>query len=159
MDRDSLGKYLAIISKYWGYKINSEVSRFNINKTQVEILGVLFFNQGVSQNQLGEKLLLDKITITKNLKGLLHEGYVEKRPSAMDRRVNRLFITPRGYSIGDELKEVVLQGIDSLTQGFSPSEKQLAGELLERMACNIYEDVCGNEDGNKSRSPEVRDQV
>ncbi len=141
MQKESLGKYIAIISKYWGTKINNEVSRFNINKTQVEMLGVLFYFRGLSQNELGEKLFLDKITVTKNLQGLISEGYVEKKRSQKDRRVKRLYLTPKIEEIGGEIEKIIFGAVSTLTRGFSPEEEKMLIQLMEKMTQNIFSEV------------------
>ncbi len=145
MSEQWLGKDIAIISKYWGNKISREVACFKINKIQVEILGVLFYFKGLSQNELGEKLFLDKATVTKSLKGLIQEGYVEKKRWGKDRRVKRLYPTPKAREIGRELKKILRSAESTLTRGFSPEEEQQALELMGKMTQNILEEVCAEE--------------
>ncbi len=141
MENNELGHCIAIISKYWGTKINHEVSKFNINKTQVEILGVLFYFKGLSQNELGEKLFLDKITVTKNLQGLIKQGFVEKKRSEEDRRVKRLYLTPKTEGIGKEIKAIIKDTSSILTRGFSREEKNELMKLMGKMVRNIFDEV------------------
>lgn len=54
---------------------------------------------GLSPTQLSQCMFCDKSNITRLLQGLEHDGYVERRPHARDRRVQCLYLTPAGASL------------------------------------------------------------
>ena len=141
LKHDSPGKHITIISKNMNYYFNKKLDRYNIKRNQLQILHYLYDNQGVSQNELGKALMVDKITVTKILKGLVKEKYVEKRDGKEDKRIKELYITDRGYKLHDEAYKIMKEVTDVLFKGFSCGEEQLVAELLTRMSRNIYDVV------------------
>lgn len=141
MNHDYPGKHITIISKNMNYYFNKKLEKFNIKRNQLQILHFLFNNEGVCQNEVGNALMVDKITVTKVLIGLVKEGYVEKRDGKEDKRRKELYITEKGYMLHDEAYAVMQEVTDILFRDFSNGEEQIARELLIRMSKNIYEDV------------------
>jgi len=136
--KDPPGMYIGMISRYLNFYINRGVASLGLNKIQVEILGILYLHPGISQNDLREKMLLDKITVTKNLKNLLEKGYVEKSRGEDDRRYKKLYLTDRAKEIGGEVREVLNGANEILMEGLSEEEKKISRETLKKMAKNIY---------------------
>ncbi len=125
------------IAKNINHYLNQKLEKYHLERTQLHIFHYLLNNEGVSQNELGEALMLDKITITKKLQGLVEQEYVKKRTGAGDQRKKELYITEKGCQIHNELYEIVKRTSDILLQGFSPEEQKTIRELLGRMAQNI----------------------
>jgi DNA-binding MarR family transcriptional regulator len=141
MNHDSPGKHITIISKYMNYYFNKKLEKYNIKRNQLQILHYLYNNEGISQNELGKALMVDKITVTKILKGLVKEKYVEKKDGKEDKRRKELYITEKGYKLHDELYDIMQEVTDILFRDFSYGEEQIVRELLIRMSKNIYEVV------------------
>jgi MarR family transcriptional regulator for hemolysin len=59
--------------------------------------------EGLSQVDLAEVLELQPISLVRLLDRLVEHGLLERRPDPRDRRANRLFLTPRGRQLVDEL--------------------------------------------------------
>lgn len=139
MNHDSPGKHITIISKNMNYYFNKKLEKYNIKRNQLQILHYLYNNEGVSQNELGKALMVDKITVTKILKGLVKERYVEKRDGKEDKRRKELYVTEKGYKLHDEAYDIMQEVTDILFRDFSYGEEQIVRELLIRMSKNIYE--------------------
>lgn len=54
---------------------------------------------GLSPTQLSQCMFCDKSNITRLLQGLEHDGYVERRSHARDRRVQCLYLTANGANL------------------------------------------------------------
>src|ERR1700761_1301810 len=74
--------------------------------------------EGLSQVDLAEVLELQPISLVRLLDRLVEHGLVERRSDPRDRRANRLFLTPAGRQLADDLDSLreeiatdVLQGI------------------------------------------------
>ena len=141
MPEKSIGKYVSIISRYLNYYINKKVKDFKINKTQVEILMVLYYEEGINQYQLGERLMLDKITITKQLGNLIEEGYARKESGREDKRVRELYVTDKGFEIKNEIEKILKEATEVLAKDFDEEENKIIRKLLKRMSYNIYQEV------------------
>ena len=75
-----------------------------LTKEQWTILGVLWQDDGCSQQTLADRTYKDKPGITRLIDNLEKESLVERRPDAKDRRLNLIFLTPKGKK---KKKEVI----------------------------------------------------
>jgi MarR family transcriptional regulator for hemolysin len=78
--------------------------------------------EGLSQVDLAEVLELQPISLVRLLDRLVEHGLVERRSDPRDRRANRLFLTPSGRQLADDLDSLrdaiatdVLQGVSAAT--------------------------------------------
>jgi MarR family transcriptional regulator, transcriptional regulator for hemolysin len=74
--------------------------------------------EGLSQVDLADVLELQPISLVRLLDRLVEHGLVERRSDPKDRRANRLFLTPAGRQLADDLDSLrdaiaidVLQGV------------------------------------------------
>jgi MarR family transcriptional regulator, transcriptional regulator for hemolysin len=59
--------------------------------------------EGLSQVDLAEVLELQPISLVRLLDRLVEHGLLERRPDPRDRRANKLFLTPAGRQLVDDL--------------------------------------------------------
>jgi MarR family transcriptional regulator, transcriptional regulator for hemolysin len=59
--------------------------------------------EGLSQVDLAEVLELQPISLVRLLDRLVEHGLLERRPDPRDRRANRLYLTPSGRQLVDDL--------------------------------------------------------
>ena len=59
--------------------------------------------EGLSQVDLAEVLELQPISLVRLLDRLVEHGLLERRPDPRDRRANKLFLTPGGRQLVDDL--------------------------------------------------------
>jgi DNA-binding MarR family transcriptional regulator len=59
--------------------------------------------EGLSQVDLAEVLELQPISLVRLLDRLVEHGLLERRPDPRDRRANKLFLTPDGRQLVDDL--------------------------------------------------------
>ncbi len=59
--------------------------------------------EGLSQVDLADMLELQPISLVRLLDRLVEHGLLERRPDPRDRRANRLFLTPGGRQLVDDL--------------------------------------------------------
>ena len=78
--------------------------------------------EGLSQVDLADVLELQPISLVRLLDRLVEHGLVERRSDPRDRRANRLFLTPSGRQLADDLDSLrdaiatdVLQGVSAAT--------------------------------------------
>jgi DNA-binding MarR family transcriptional regulator len=115
--------------------------RLGLSQAQCRLLVVLAThdeNEPLSQAELAEKVGVSAMAITTMCDRLAAGGWLERRPSAEDRRVNRLHIQPkarkaleRAMAIGDELTDRVLAD-------FSAAERKQLIALLARARESLF---------------------
>jgi DNA-binding MarR family transcriptional regulator len=109
--------------------------RLGLSQAQCRLLFVLATHEEdepLSQAALADKVGVSAMAVTTMCDRLAAGGWVERRPSPDDRRVNRLHIQPkarkaleRAMAIGDELTDRVLED-------FSAAERKQLVALLAR---------------------------
>ena len=115
--------------------------RLGLSQAQCRLLFVLATHdeeEPLSQAELAEKVGVSAMAVTTMCDRLAAGGWLERRPSAEDRRVNKLHIQPkarkaleRAMAIGDELTDRVLAD-------FSATERKQLIALLARAREGLF---------------------
>ena len=133
----SVGKYISIIHRTGSYFLSKEFSKFNIGSGQYMYLIHLYKNDGLSQEELTEILNIDKGTTAKSIKKLETEGFVMRVKDKNDKRINRVYLTPKALEIKDEFLSSINAWENTLTSNLSYAEKEQALTLLKKITYNI----------------------
>lgn len=134
---------------YWIYRIRSRAdialrkafqeSGYDMTPEQWNVLARICEVEGMSQCQLGDKVLKDRHNMTRILSRLEKKGLIERRRCPDDRRSFRLYATEAGRAIERELTAVALKQRDYRYKGMSEQEIELLRGLLEQIFINIEE--------------------
>ena len=73
----------------------------NMNPTRLGILLALADRDGVIMSKLGQKLFLEKSTMTGVIDKMEADGLVERRNDRADRRALRIYLTPRAKRLNE----------------------------------------------------------
>ena len=133
----SVGKYISIIHRTGSSFLSKEFSKFNIGSGQYMYLIHLYKNDGLSQEELTEILNIDKGTTAKSIKKLETEGFVMRVKDKNDKRINRVYLTPKALEIKDEFLSTINAWENTLTSNLSYAEKEQALTLLKKITYNI----------------------
>lgn len=140
MDRPQLAQRFGFLVNELGRLYSQQFDRearerLGLSQAQCRLLFVLATHgedAPLSQAELAEKVGVSAMAVTTMCDRLAAGGWLERRPSPEDRRVNRLHIQPkarkaleRALAIGDELTDRVLAG-------FSAAERKQLLALLAR---------------------------
>jgi MarR family transcriptional regulator, transcriptional regulator for hemolysin len=83
--------------------IDSRAKGRGTTRAQWIVLFRLRQQEGLSQVDLAEVLELQPISLVRLLDRLVEHGLLERRPDPRDRRANKLFLTPGGRQLVDDL--------------------------------------------------------
>ena len=133
----SVGKYISIIHRTGSSFLSKEFSKFNIVSGQYMYLIHLYKNDGLSQEELTEILNIDKGTTAKSIKKLETEGFVMRVKDKNDKRINRVYLTPKALEIKDEFLSSINAWENTITSNLSYAEKEQALTLLKKITYNI----------------------
>jgi DNA-binding MarR family transcriptional regulator len=81
----------------------AEMRDWGLKSSQLNLLVAVAKAGPVRRIDLGKRLHLDPSTLTRNLKVLLRQGWIEERPDEEDQRSARLKITPKGRKLLDNI--------------------------------------------------------
>lgn len=112
-------------------RLVSTLAGQDITLPQFDVLATLRFSEGVTQQELAERLLVSKGNVCGVVDRLEALGWVQRRPDAQDRRANRLHLTPEGR----RKVEAVLPDHDALIcdimRPLSPADGRTLRRLLQ----------------------------
>ena len=114
-------------------RIVSTLSAHEITLPQFDVLATLRFSEGVTQQELAERLLVTKGNVCGVLDRLEALGWVQRKPDPKDRRANRVYLTAAGRKRVDVLlpehDALVVSTLGALPDGGVKSLRNLLEEL------------------------------
>lgn len=106
---------------------------------QFDVIATLSFGEGITQQELAERLLVTKGNVCGLLDRLEAMGWVERRPDAIDRRANRLYLTTAGRAKLARLMPEQNALIHQLTQPLADAQIKTLRLLLETLEAGLDE--------------------
>ena len=104
-----------------------------VTPVQYAVLSVLAERDGQSGAALGERLRLDSATITGVLDRLAAAQLIERQADPVDRRVNRLRLTPHGRALQPALDQEMAALNAEVFGAFTPDDAQRLRTQLEQL--------------------------
>ncbi len=125
---------LAKAHQYAQGTFKKRLTPYGLTPIQYLILEALSDHEGISASEIGEKLVLDKATLSGILDRLNEKGWITKEVEAEDRRNLRLLLSDKSRRLMDTLFAERQKVNKDLLANFSLEEKI----LLKRMLQDIY---------------------
>ena len=100
---------------------------------QFFVLAMLSKNEGSSQQRVADDSFCDKSTIVHLIDKLEKAGLVERRQVPEDRRMYRLFLTPKAKELYPEASKRIAEVDRELRGRFSEDELSGFGKVLKRL--------------------------
>lgn len=114
---------LYVISKEITGMYRPFLEELDITYSQYLVMMVLWENEGLTVNQIGEKLFLDSGTLTPLLKRLEAKSYLERKRKKEDERVVQVFLT----EVGRDLQQLSCAIPGKMAEKLNLSEDDLVG--------------------------------
>lgn len=102
-----------------------------------DILMQLFAHDAMPMAALAEAIGKDPSTVTALVRKLADAGYVEKVPSARDRRVCEVRLTDAGRALAPAMERVSAELIATLTNGVAPDDLACVCRIMRAMHANL----------------------
>jgi DNA-binding MarR family transcriptional regulator len=107
--------------------------KHDLNMPRLEVLLCLNDGEGISQQELSERLLVTKGNVCVTLQAMESEGLVERRTDSTDQRAHRLYMTNAGRQRLGKTKPA-REALMARTLGvLSPDEHRILRKLLGRI--------------------------
>jgi DNA-binding MarR family transcriptional regulator len=143
MNEESIGRLVAILYRMGMSYSVKQFEPYGIGIGQFTFLADLFAQDGVSQEALASSNCCDKATVTRAMQQLESLGYVERKRSAEDGRVNLVYLTDKAHKFKPTLFSILSNWTDTLVQGLSSKERKLVIILLNRLVENATANKVG----------------
>ena len=112
--------------------LDKKLKKHGLGSGQALFLSVLFESDGISQEELAEKLCIDKGTTARAMDRLEKAGLIRRTVYDADRRIKMIELTDLSRELKSEVEEALLELESHLIYGLDPFEKGLMGQMLEK---------------------------
>ena len=137
LQQKSLGRLISYLYRQAQRYFEREFSEYGLGQGTFAYLHLLLHRDGINQQELSERLRVDKATTTRALKKLVELGFVRRERDSHDHRAYRIFLTQKARDLEPEFMRARRVWTDLLADGFTQEERDSALKLLERMVDNV----------------------
>ncbi len=141
LEQQFLGKWVASTYRATQMFMAEKLKKLKIGYGQFPFLCYLNRSGPASQEEIASALFFDKGTTARALKKLEELGFVARKVSGHDQRRNEVEITVAGKAVAIEIRKILKNWNDTLTDGLNTEEKGQALSILTRLASNSAEKV------------------
>ena len=124
-------------SKKLRASFSSFVSEHGINALEASVLGAIVREGCSSSGDVQAATCLAKATLSDTLKSLTEKGYIEYRPSELDRREKEIAVTEKGLEAGAYLKTVAQEFDALMLEGIKEEDIETTRAVLDQILNNI----------------------
>ena len=133
---ESLGRVIACLHRHARSYFEKELAPFGLGSGALPVLMALLRKDGLNQQELSEKLHVDKATTTRAISKLVKMDYVQREKDQDDNRAYRLFVTQKAREIAPEIRKILHSWTAILAEDLTEKEKESALGLLRHMRDN-----------------------
>ena len=115
---EPIGRKMDKIAHMFRFKLNSQLSHLDINRSFYPLL-LIEAGNGITQQQLADQLICDKVQVVRIIDYLSCNGYVERVQNGADKRKYELTITNKARFILPDIKNAIGQATSCALNGLS----------------------------------------
>lgn len=134
---DSVGFRIAQVGMRHRILAQRLLSQIGVHPGQEFLLEQLWRHDGLAQTEIAARAGVEAPTISRMVQRLERAGFVERRPDAVDGRIQRVWLTeagraarPKVHRAWDELETTALAGLDH-------ADCETLSGLLDHVRCNL----------------------
>ena len=128
---------LKFIERYARFFKNERLRPLGLSNRQAEIILAVTRHPDCSQDELADRLLINKSGIARQLAAMEEDGLVKRTVSPTDRRVTLVALTEKSEALVPGIRQVNRQWADFLLEGLSEQEQELLTGVLENVRDRI----------------------
>lgn len=115
--------------RYYNEKLNAD----GITGNQQIYIFQICRHPGISQEQLSQRIAVNKSNVTRQLCALEQNGFIRRQPSTEDKRVLQVFPTEKAEALYPKVLNIMRLWNSLLLEDFSEDEKSLLLSMMQRV--------------------------
>jgi DNA-binding MarR family transcriptional regulator len=131
---EDIGKYIGEIHRSSCIYFGKKFKRFGIGAGQYLFLLNLYKHDGITQEELAQKVKLDKGTTARAIKKLEDQGYVKRVKKENDRRAYKLEVTEKAEQIKKDVYVIMNEWENEVRKYLANEESQELANLLNKLS-------------------------
>ncbi|CEO26333.1 MarR family winged helix-turn-helix transcriptional regulator [Paraclostridium sordellii] len=132
-----IGKYISQLYRKSSVFINKELVKYGIRSGQLMFLMDLYLKDGKNQEEISERLKIDKATTARALKKLEEQDFIKRIRDDNDKRSNKIYLTDTSKDLKEEVYGVLDEWNEKISKSLTKEEKETLANLLEKVCKNI----------------------
>ncbi len=132
-DERHIGFLISDVARLMRTAFDRRVRGLGLTRSQWLVINRLYRRPGATQSELAEMLEVEKATAGRMVDRMEKKGWVERRPDAADRRVNRLHLTAEADMIQVQLAEIADRTVDDALALLTERERAEFSERMRRV--------------------------
>ena len=113
---------------------SDNLAQFGLKSIHASYLTEICANPGISQDRLARIICINKSNVARQVAVLEEDGFVNRVPSAADKRVMELYPTEKTLEILPRINELLMCWENCITQDLTEDEKELLSALMRKMS-------------------------
>ena len=134
---DNIGSILADVSRLMRRAFDQRAREIGVTRPQWTVLTTLRRHEGTNQGGLADILDVEPITLCRILDRLQDADLIERRRDPADRRVWRLFLTPKAQELLEELRPLGEEVMNLALDGIHQEEREGLRNTLDQIRQNL----------------------
>jgi len=133
----SLGYQIRYAYRIFVKALADELGSHRVTTGQWSALRVLWQEDGLSQVELAQRMMVEKASLTAVLKAMASEGLITRVRNTEDRRKVNIFLTASGRRLKSKILPLIGRINKRATRRLSSAEVQQLRRLLARVMINL----------------------
>ncbi len=118
-------------------RFQERIVPFDLTPLHWGILCCLWREDGLATQAIAQRLQQLGGTVTVGLDSMERRSLIRRRPDKNDKRVSRVWLTPRGRSLESKVLPRVQALVESMFSCFSPSERDQFSTYVDRLYAHV----------------------
>lgn len=145
-----IGKYISILYRQAQGYLAGQMKELKIGSGQYAFLLALYQHNGISQEELSNRLMIDKGTTAKAVSKLESAGYVVRKQNPEDRRSNLVYLTKNGWEVRSAVYDTLQEWTGLMLRDISSVEREILLNLLEKVVDSTMKSLKENRGSKES---------
>ncbi|WP_407371729.1 MarR family winged helix-turn-helix transcriptional regulator [Carnobacterium sp.] len=131
---------IGVIARALDSIANIEFKELNLTRGQYLYLVRIKENPGIIPDNLSEMIKVDRTTASRAIQKLEQNGLIEKRADSVNKKIKRLFTTPKGDELAECIVKENLYSNEVALKGLSDEEIKIFSQILTKIKQNTESD-------------------
>lgn len=136
-ENETVGFLFSKVSRLHRHYETILLESLDLHFGQPPVLFALWSEDGQTQTDLGRKLALTPATITLTLRRMERDGWVVRRQDSRDMRVSRVYLTEKGWSVQNKVKEILSTVESNTFDGFTEADLDYLRNAFLKIKANL----------------------
>lgn len=133
IEKEPIGRLVAQLYRKNTKLVLENLEKLGIGSGQYFFMAELYRQDGITQEELTEKVFVDKATTARAIKKLEELGYVKREVSKIDRRAYNVYLTQKANEIKEDFFEALKSNEKRIVEKITNEEVDVLRNILKKL--------------------------